>query len=30
MVGRERDAVRKIIGRLLPVVLERETRSADE
>jgi AcrR family transcriptional regulator len=24
MVGRERDAVRKIIGRLLPVVLERE------
>jgi AcrR family transcriptional regulator len=25
MVGRERDAVRKIIGRLLPVVLERET-----
>jgi AcrR family transcriptional regulator len=25
MVGRERDAVRQIIGRLLPVVLERET-----
>ena len=24
MVGRERDAVRKIIGRLLPIVLERE------
>jgi hypothetical protein len=24
MVGRERDAVRRIIGRLLPVVLERE------
>jgi TetR/AcrR family transcriptional regulator, repressor for neighboring sulfatase len=30
MVGRERDAVRSIIGRLLPVVLEREARSSEE
>ena len=30
MVGRERDAVRTIIGRLLPVVLERESRSTDD
>jgi TetR/AcrR family transcriptional regulator, repressor for neighboring sulfatase len=29
MVGRERDAVRSIIGRLLPVVLEREARTGE-
>jgi TetR/AcrR family transcriptional regulator, repressor for neighboring sulfatase len=30
MVGRERDAVRRIIGRLLPIVLEREARAGEE